>query len=170
MEYGAGESTEPRDKRLHVQSRAEARDIINQLFAQARRQIVIFAPALDGYFFNTSHVGQTLASFAAAHRNNMARVLVEHTSQAVRDNGRLVELCRRFTNFIKMRQVDEDDFGLREMFVIIDNSAYLHQRDVERVDYVAALDAPRDARLLAVKYTRLWERSHSIASILTLGL
>ena len=154
----------------HLRSRVEAHDVMAGMLAQARRRVAIFAPLLDASLFNTSRVTQTLASFAAAHRHNLARVLVENSAQAVHDNGRIVELCRRFSDFMKMCQVDEDHTGLREMFVIIDDHAYLHQRDIDNPDFLAATNARRDARPLILQYERMWDRAHSILSILTAGL
>ena len=154
----------------HLHSRVEAHDLMTDMLTQARRRVAIFAPVLDASLFNTSHVAQQFASFAAAHRQNLVRLLVENTAQAVHDNGRVVELCRRFSDFIKMRQVDEDDAGLREMFVIVDDHAYLHQRDIDSLDFLAAVNARRDVRPLMLQYERMWNRGHSIPSILTVGL
>jgi phosphatidylserine/phosphatidylglycerophosphate/cardiolipin synthase-like enzyme len=154
----------------HLHSRVEAHDVMADMMAQARRRIAIFAPTLDASLFNTSRVTQTLASFGAAHRRNLARLLVENSAQVVHDNGRVVELCRRFSDFIKMRQVDEDHAGLREMFVIIDDHAYLHQRDIDSPDFLAAVNTRRDVRPLILQYERMWDRSHAIPSILTAGL
>lgn len=154
----------------HLHSRAEASEAVAETLALARRQIVVFAPLLDGLLFNTSTVARVLASFAAAQRYNTARFLVEHSAQAVRDNIRIVELCRRFPDFIKMRQVDEDHAGLREMFVITDGRAYLHQRDIDIPDYLTAIDARGAARPLMLQYERMWEHASSIPSINTVGL
>lgn len=154
----------------HLHSRADANEALVEILGQARRRIIVFAPVLDGFLFNTSAVARALASFAAAHRHNTARFLVEHSAQAVHDNGRIVELCRRFRDFIKMRQVDEDDAGLREMFVIVDGRSYLHQRDIDAPDYLAALDTSRPVRPLMLEYERMWERASTMASVITLGL
>jgi hypothetical protein len=154
----------------HLRSRVEAHDVMVHMLAQARRQIAIFAPVLDASLFNTSRVTQTLASFAVAHRHNLVRLLVENSAQVVHDNGRVVGLCRRLSDFIKMRQVDEDHAGLREMFVIIDDHAYLHQRDIDNPDFLAAVNARGDVRPLILQYERMWDHSHSIPSVLTAGL
>ena len=154
----------------HLHSRLEAHDLMADMMAPARRRIAIFAPVLDASLFNTSRVTQALASFAAAHRHNLARLLVENSAQVIHDNGRIIELCRRLSDFIKMRQVDEDHAGLREMFVIIDDHAYLHQRDIDNPDFLAAVNTRRHARPLIMRYERMWDRSHSIPSILTVGL
>ena len=154
----------------HLRSRVEAHDLMADMLVQARRRIAIFAPVLDASLFNTSRVTQALASFAAARRHNLVRLLVENSAQVVHDNGRIIELCRRFSDFIKIRQVDEDHAGLREMFVIIDDHAYLHQRDLDNPDFLVAVNARRDVRPLILQYERMWDRSHSIPSVLTAGL
>ena len=154
----------------HVHSRVEAHDVMADMLTQARHRIAIFAPVLDASLFNTSSVTQIFASLAAAHRHNLIRLLVENSAQAVHDNGRVIDLCRRLSGFIKMRQVDEDHAGLREMFVIIDDHTYLHQRDIDSPDFLAAINARRDVRPLILQYERMWDRSHSIPSILTVGL
>ena len=154
----------------HLHSRAEAGEVLVEVLGRARHQIIVFAPVLDGFLFNTSAVSRALASFAAAHRRNTARFLIEHDAQTVHDNGRIVELCRRFRDFIKMRQVDHDDAGLREMFVIADGHSYLHQRDIDAHDYLAALDVARTMPPLMLEYERMWERGSTIPSVITVGL
>lgn len=162
--------TEEINEFRHLHSRAEASEVLVEILGQARRQIIVFAPVLDGFLFNTSAVARALASFAAAHRRNTARFLIEHSAQVVHDNGRVVELCRRFRDLIKMRQVNNDDAGLREMFVIADGRSYLHQRDIDAPDYLAGLDVPRAMPPLMLEYERMWERGSTIPSVITVGL
>lgn len=170
MEPSEGVSTEEHGKHLRVHGRVEAQELMADMLEQARRKISIFAPLLDSYLFSTTRVGSALASFAAAHRNNLARFLIEDVDQALRHNGRIVELCRRLSDFIKIRQVGQDDAGLREMFVIIDDSTYLHQPDTEKPDYLAGLEARGEAKHFSAAYERMWERSRPISAIHTLGL
>ena len=170
MEHDAGSSASERTDRLHVQSREEARKLAGDLLERARRKILVFAPALYGDFFNTAHAAGTLASFAAAHRNNIARFLVEDVDYSLHHNSRVVELCRRFTDFIRMRRLNEDDTGLQEMFLVVDGTAYLHQAHVDKYDYRVAFSAPREARQLARRHERMWERSLAIPAIHPLGL
>ncbi|MFQ5756523.1 MAG: hypothetical protein ACE5H7_10575 [Acidiferrobacterales bacterium] len=170
MEHNAGSSASERSERLHVQSREEARKLAGNLLERARRKILVFAPTLYGDFFNTAHAGGTLASFAAAHRNNIAHFLVEDVDHSLHHNSRVVELCRRFTDFIRMRRLNQDDTGLQEMFLVVDDTAYLHQPHVDKHDYRVAFSFPREARQLALRHERMWERSLVIPDILPLGL
>ncbi len=155
---------------VRISGRNDAVRFLEQMLAQAQHQIAVFAPILDPLFFNSAEAAERLASFAAAHHRNLARFLVEDVVQSLQHNQRLIELCRRFSDFIRFQQVDEDQAGLRESFVIVDQRAFLHQRDLEKMDYVGALNARRRARLLEIAFDRLWDRSHPIAEIHSLGL
>src|SRR5690348_234920 len=90
IEMDTAENKQPQEKpapqRRVIKERDEVRDCISQLAESAVREIVIFAPQLDGYFFNTTRASRALASFAARNRHNLVRILVEDTEQALREN------------------------------------------------------------------------------------
>ncbi|HSD97496.1 MAG TPA: hypothetical protein VLB06_10185, partial [Sulfuricaulis sp.] len=84
----------PEPPRRVIRGRDDVADFLAGLAESATREIVIFAPQIDGALFNTPRFARALASFAARHRNNLARIVVEDTEQVLRDNDRLVGLCR----------------------------------------------------------------------------
>lgn len=153
-----------------IRDRGEVGEFLAGLVEGATREIVVFAPQLDSVLFNTARVSRALASFAARHRHNLARFVVEDTEQALRDNDRLVGLCRRLSDFIHLHRVAEEHLGIREMFVVVDHAGYLRQEDTTKPDCVAA---PRDARQavqLARRFNELWDRSEPVASLRAAGL
>jgi len=148
----------------------EVSDFLAGLAESATREIVIFAPQIDGGLFNTPRFARALASFAARHRNNLARIVVEDAQQVLRDNDRLVGLCRRLSDFIHMHQVAEEHLGIREMFLVIDHRGYLHQPDIAKPDCIADPHNTHDAVLLARRFNELWDRSEPILSLRSTGL
>jgi hypothetical protein len=169
MKTVAGESGKDSREQLHLHSRAQAYDLIAQMLEQARRKVIVFSPLLDARCFNRARVVSALARFAAAHHQNQARFLVEHADLSAQYNGRIIELSHRFSDFIKLRQVDEDYVGLQEMFVVVDDM-YLHQRELDTSDYIGGLNARREAKLLVVRHERMWERAQPIRGINPVGL
>ena len=153
-----------------LNSGKEVRDFLVTLLQQARSKISVFAPMLDADLFNTSRVIEVLASFTASHRGNLVRFLVEDADQSLHQNARVVGLSRRFGDFIKMHQVDEDNIGIQEQFVIVDECGYLHQPHLERPEFRASTDEPSKTREFAIRYERMWERSQSMPGVHTLGL
>lgn len=153
-----------------LNSGEEVRHFLVTLLQQARRKISVFAPTLDGDLFNTSQVIDVLASFTASHRGNLVRFLVEDADQSLHHNARVVGLSRRFSDFIKMHQVDEDNIGLQEQFVIVDDCGYLHQPHLDRPEFHASTDDRSETGQFVIRYERMWERSQSMPGLHTLGL
>ena len=163
-------ANEPAPAGRIIRKRDEVSDFLDVLAENATREIVIFAQQMDGALFNTPRLARALASFAARHRNNLVRIVVEDTQQALRDNDRIVGLCRRLSDIIHLHQVSEEHLGIREMFFVIDRRGYLHQQDITRPDYLSNPDNAHDAVLLARRFNEIWDRSESIPSLRSTGL
>jgi hypothetical protein len=157
-------------QRRIIRDRIEVGDFLALLAENATREIVIFAPRLDGAYFNSSRFARALASFAARHRQNLARIVVEDTDQSLRDNDRLVGLCRRLSDFIHMHRVAEEHLGIREMFVVVDHRGYLHQQDTDKPDCVTHPHDSHEAVLLTRRFNELWDRSEPIVALRATGL
>jgi hypothetical protein len=171
METAKNSSTpEAAPQRRLIRDRTEVSDFLALLAENATREIVVFAPRLDGAYFNSSRFARALASFAARHRQNLARIVVEDTNQALRDNDRLVGLCRRLSDFIHMHRVAEEHLGIREMFVVADHRGYLHQQDTDKPDCVTHPHDSHEAVLLTRRFNELWDRSEPIMALRASGL
>lgn len=163
-------NTDTAPQRRIIRNRTEISDFLAMLAENATREIVIFAPRLDSAYFNTSRFARALASFAARHRQNLARIVIEDAEQALRDNDRLVGLCRRLSDFIHMQQVAEEHLGIREMFMVVDHRGYLHQQDIDRPECVAHPQDGHEAVLLTRRFNELWDRSEPIVALRAAGL
>lgn len=154
--------------RLHT--RDEIRDAVATLFRQAQRQLVIFSPMLDGYYFNTPAIGELLGKFIATHRTNRARILVEDTRQVMRDNARLIRLAQRLPDCLRIRQVGEQHRGMRDMFMVADHSGFLHQENVEVTQSIMGDKAAHEAVRLIGRFEEMWDRSEPIQELSAMGL
>ena len=153
-----------------IKNRHEIGEVLSGLIENATREIVIFAPHLDGSLFNTSSFARALASFVARHRHNLARIVVEDAEQSIRDNDRLVLLFRRLSDFIHMHQVSEEHIGIREMFVVVDHRSCLYQADTSKHECISHFNDPHQAVTLARRFNELWDRSEPIQSLRSTGL
>jgi hypothetical protein len=160
----------PEELRRVIKERGEVSEFLSGLVESAAREIVVFAPRLDSALFNTARFSRALASFAARHHHNHARIIVEDTEQALRDNDRLVGLCRRLSDFIHMQRVAEEHLGIRIMFVVVDHVGYLLQSDTSKPDCTAAASDPRMAVQLVRRFNGMWDRSEPITSLRAAGL
>lgn len=143
---------------------------VTSLLEQTRRRIAVFAPALDGRLFNNSLIAELLARFAARHPRNRAQFLVIDTVTLLRDNPRLTEVCRRFSTFVQARAMGEEHAELTEMFMVVDGTAYLHQKHTDRMTFLVDYNAPAQARLLGQQFDNLWQQAQPISALNALGL
>lgn len=155
-------------RRLHT--RDEVRDAVAALFQQAQRTLVVFAPILDGYYFNTPAIGDLLGKFVATHRDNRVRILVEDALQIIRDDARLVRLAQRLPDCLQIREVSEEHRGFRDMFMVADHSGFLHQESVERGESILGSGAPHEAVQLTRRFDEMWELSEPIQELRATGL
>jgi hypothetical protein len=162
--------TEPPTGPSVLQSREDIRDAVAALIGLARRDILLFTPQMESFFFNSSQIGQMMASFAARHHQNRARIVVEDSAQVLRDNDRLVGVCRRFSEFIQMRQVGEEHRGLREMFLVVDGISYLHQPDITEPKCVVEPAGRKYCVDVRRRFDLMWDRSEPLVGLYSAGL
>ena len=157
-------------ERRTLQGRVPTKRAIADLLRRARREILILSPHLDGFLFNTTEVAHALADFATRHRQNQARILVEHGRQTIHDNPRIIELCRRFSDFIRLRQVGEHLLGGREMFLVVDQLTILQQPDVDSPLWLITPESRLKATKLKNHFDEHWQHAVLLPEINTMGL
>jgi len=153
-----------------LKERDAIRDAIATLIGGARRDIIIFAPQMDAHYFNGSTLARSLTSFAARHRYNLARILVEDATQVLRDNDRIANLCRRMAEFVQMHQVGEEHLGLRELFIVVDGNGYLRQLDLTEPECIIEPNGRQKAAELRQRFNHMWDRSEPATGLNTAGL
>lgn len=147
----------------------EVRNAISELFLGAKRQIIGFSPTLDPELFNSHSVCDALSEFAARHQHNRVQFVVEDGQNLARSNGRFMHVCRSFSDFIQVKQAEEEAQGIHEMFLIIDNDCYLHQPETSRLECVVSRgDRVRTAQYKS-RFNAIWNKCSPIA-LHTLGL
>lgn len=142
---------------------------VTALILSARRHVRLFAPYLEPTVFQATSVTGAMARFAAQHSHNRVQILIEDVAQVRRDNGRLFELARRVSDAVALREVEDNDRGGRDLFVLADRAAFLMQEDVGRRDGVVSAHAPQEAVQLIARFDEIWERATPVA-LRTLGL
>ena len=139
------------------------------LLHRARREVRVFAPYVEPAVFQSASVTGAVARFAAQHSRNRVYILIEDVAQVLRDNGRLIELARRMADAIELREVEDNDRGARDLFLLADRSAFLMQEDVGRSDGVVTARAPQEVAQLIGRFDDTWDRATPVA-LRTLGL
>ena len=140
------------------------------LIERAERTLAVYAPVLQPALLNGTAQTRALAQFAARHRSNTVRLLVDDAAQALRDNDRLVNVSRRLSDAIKWHEVEMEARGGGELFIIADGRTCLYVPDRLRndADWAETKDPlPVD---LQQRFDTLWERSLPATALRPAGL
>lgn len=168
---GGGISREESDSpRLLIEGTEAMNECVERSFLACRHAIAVRARRLDFDFYFSGSFRECCESIVVRDMRNEIRFLIEDEQHLMRANARLVALARRFSSYIKIRVIPEAYLDNPEMFILRDDSAYLHQPNVERPRGVMHTADPGRARQLALRFKELWERSAQPFELFPTGL
>ena len=159
-----------RGSRFRASGREALQQNVAMAFENARHAIVVYSPWLQPAQFNQSRVISALAKLCAGGRPNKVRILVEHSDETIRNNGRLTDLTQRFSDFIELRQLGDGSNAPTDTFVVFDRDGYIHQLDSDKADCIVDFNTSHEASALFKRFEQLWERSEPVAGLHVLGL
>lgn len=146
-------------------TRAEFRDAAAELAQSATLHLDILTFAFEREVYGHTEFVQAVQALATAHRLARIRVLVHSPEWASRSGHRLVELARRLTSFIELRELHEQDKQLTSDVLVADGKALLLR---ESPDVVAARFYPDDARqagLWSRRFEGLWAGGEPVQAL-----
>lgn len=142
------------------------------LLRQARRELRILTPDFEPERYNTLEFRDALSAFMRRSRHTDTRILLGDPTIAIRWGHKVVNLARRMTSRLQLRQLGEEDFrGLRnEAWIVADGICLLRRDGMD--GYAGSLvarslpHAPRASQ----HFLELWERSGDIPDFRNLNL
>jgi len=88
-------------------------------------------------------------------------VLVQDPVSAIKRNNRFIELARKFSSSIEIRQPNEDYHNYNEAFLLADNCGIIHRTLADRNEGTANFHDPVKADRLLRFFTEVWDRSEA---------
>lgn len=137
-------------------TRIEFRDAACELARSASLHLNILSYAFEREIYGYSDFVQAVQALATRHRMARIRILIHSPEWASRSGHRLVELARRLSSFVELRELHEQDKQLTSEVLIADEKALLYREspDTMRARYYA--NAPRDAKSWLRRFEGLW--------------
>jgi len=156
--------------RLVVEDAPAMNECIQRLFLACQRSIRVRAPRLDFDFYYSETFMETCKSIVTGDLRNELLFLVEDEEHVMRTNTRLITLARQFSSYVKIRVIPEEYIEQPEMFVLCDDTGYLHQPNVDRPRGLLDTSDPGTVRQFKRRFTDLWDRSTQPVELFTTGL
>lgn len=144
---------------LTMGSSEDNRDIALSLASQAQKSLCILSRDLERAIYNTAEFTAALTRLAASSRYSMIRILLQDSSDVVHRSHRLVDLSRRLSSSIHIRQPHEEHRGVTQAFLVADDTGYMRRVIAGRYEGTASFNAPGEARELMQLFELMWEKS-----------
>lgn len=155
---------------FRIDNRQQASAASLELIGKARREINILVHDYDDVMLPPMQFTGLLSEFITQHQQNRVRYLCSESSRLHERGARLVELARRFSTFIKLRQIPDDLKPVTEQCLLIDDIGSLHQQDYNLASYYVSVDDRVRNRRHSRHFDDLWQRAGSVPGIHVTGL
>ena len=155
---------------FQVNSRQQATETSITLLGEARRTVDVLLYDYDELLLPHAEITDLLPTFFRQHQRNQFRYLCSESNILHERGGALVQLARRFSTFIKLRQLPDGLKPVNEQFLLIDSHSSMQTRDHRSSDYYVHLNNRVRGRQLEHRFEELWQRSTAVPGIHVTGL
>lgn len=169
---GDTENKETGNQRRSIRTgnRLEASELSLEVLSSARRRLDILVYDYDNILLPSADMQELLTHFMHEHDRNQFRLLCSETRHLHDKGGTLIDLAKRFSSFIKLRQIPEEYRPVTDQFIIADDNASLRQHDFTATSYFASFNDRASVRPLHNRFEELWQRSAAVPGIHVTGL
>ncbi|MDT8386834.1 MAG: hypothetical protein RQ736_04930 [Thiogranum sp.] len=147
------------DMEIELDSRADARHATDLMVEQATFSLDIFSRDLDPFIYERASILQAISRLCRDNRKNRIRFLVNEPVAATRHAPRLIEMSRKLSSSIEIRQPHPDYLHYNEAFLVADECGLIHRDFSDRYEGTVNFYAPVEAARKLAYFTEVWERS-----------
>ncbi len=149
------------DIEIELLTSAETRHATDLMVEQTQQTLEVFSRDLDPFLYDQETFLKLLSELCTRNRKARVRFLVQDPASAVKRSHRLVELSRRLSSSIEIRQPHQDYRHYNEAFLVADECGLIHRSLADRFEGTANFYAPVAARRKLDFFAEVWERSES---------
>ena len=147
------------DLEIDLDTRAETQHATDLMASQVQSTLEIFSRDLDPVLYAREPFLDALNSLCHHNRKARIRMLVQDPMDAVRRSPRVVELARRISSSIEIRQPHHDYHHYNAAFLVADGCGLIYRKFADRYEGTANFYAPIEAQRKLDFFTEVWERS-----------
>lgn len=148
-----------------LKTRVEFRDAAAALANSATLHLNVLSHVLEREVYGTPDFVAAVQALATRHRMARIRILIHSPEWASRSGHRLVELSRRLTSFIELRELHEQDKQLVSEVLIADENALLYRESPDDLAARYWTDSPHEARPWLRRFEGLWNGGEPVQAL-----
>lgn len=149
------------DMEIELLNRTDTLHATDLMLEQTQATVEIFSRDLDPDLYDRQTFLDALQQLCVRNRKARIRVLVQDPQPPIKRSHRLIELGRRLSSSIEIRQPNEDYRRYNEAFMIADQCGLVHRPLADLFEGSANFYNPVEAQRKLDFFTEVWERSES---------
>lgn len=144
---------------IELLTRTDTLHATSLMLEQTQNTLDIFSRDLDPELYDRQTSLDALSRLCLRNRKARIRLLVQEPDIAVKRGHRLIELARRLSSSIEIRQPHLDYRYFNEAFLVADECGLVHRALSDRFEGTANFYNPVETRRKLDFFTEVWERS-----------
>ena len=137
----------------------EYRAAVAELATRAERSLSIYTPDLEPQLYDQDCFLEPMKRLVLARRHARLRVLISDPARASREGNRFMQMARRLTSYIDLRNVSPEYRGNPCSFIVADDKAIAYRQQCSRWDGIVEFNDASVVRRYLAYFDEAWAES-----------
>jgi hypothetical protein len=147
------------ESRIILSTLEEYRAAAAELACRAERSLSIYTPDLEPQLYDQDCFLEPMKRLVLARRHARLRVLISDPARTSREGNRFMQMARRLTSYIDLRNVSPEFRGNPCSFIVADDKAIAYRQQCSRWDGVVEFNDPAVVRRHLAYFDEVWAES-----------
>ncbi len=134
----------------------EYRAAVSELTTRAQRNLSIYTPNLEPMLYDQDCFLEPVKRLVLARSHARLRVLISDPGRAAREGNRFMQMARRLTSYIDLRNVASEFRNNPCSFIVADDKAIAFRQDAARWDGIVDFDDRQIVRHYLNYFDEMW--------------
>ena len=143
----------------------EFRNATARLASRAHRSLSIYTPDLEPQLYDQDAFLEPVKRLVLARSHARLRVLISDPARAVREGNRFMQMARRLTSYIELRNVAPEHRGNPCAFIIADDRAIVYRQHWSHWEGLAEFNDTAVVRRYLNDFDEVWAASLAPAEL-----
>ena len=134
----------------------EYREAVAELVTRAKRSMSIYTPNLEPVLYDQDIFLEPVKRLVLARGHVRLRVLISDPARAQREGNRFMQMARRLTSFIELRNVPPEYRNNPASFIVADDRAIAYRQQATKWEGIAEFNDQNVVRRHLAYFDEVW--------------
>ena len=134
----------------------EYRAAVAEIATRAQRSLAIYTPDLEPQLYDHDLFLEPMKRLVLARSHARVRVLISDPARVVREGNRFLQMARRLTSYLDLRNVSSDFRSNPCAFIVADDRAIAYRQQASRWDGIVEFDDVNVVRRYMTYFDEAW--------------